>query len=194
MERPSKTIPWLITLCVLAALVFLNVDGYRIHLFSPWPNSSFSLQTPLGEGWSHGWPVEAAVRQDFNLPSTPVFSGYRPTDLTSRWPIDNAPIQAFHKGAAIVDALFAVALTIGTYLGAKRLPQWSLRFSIRTALLCVATCATALAFRNILFASRYMPEFPAFAVVLIGVVLSLVGMVSFAHRMSRYLARGMHWD
>ncbi len=103
-------------------------------------------------------------------------------------------VKATNSAEEVVDALFAVALTIGTYLGAKRLPQWSLRFSIRTALLCVATCATALDFRYILFATRYMPEFPAFAVVLIGVVLSLVGMVSFAHRMSRYLARGMHWD
>lgn len=179
MDRPNRIIPWLITLCVFAALVILNADGYRTRLFSPWPNSPFSLQTPLGEGWSHGWPIEAAVRQEFNWPSTPVFTGYRSTDLTSRWPIDNAPVQAFHKGAAIVDALFAVALTIGTYFGAKRLPQWPLRFSIRTMLLCLVIVGVVLAFRDSLSVSRYGIQFLACAVVLIGLVLNVVGGASW---------------
>jgi hypothetical protein len=81
---------------------------------------------------------------------------------TSRWPIGDVEFMFFQPVAAAFDAVFALVLSIGAYVSAKRLPQWPVRFSIRALLLGVAFVAVMLVFRNTHFVYRYVLEFAAF--------------------------------
>ena len=181
MKQNSNALPAFATLLVLGSFAFLNIDGYQLHLASPWGGIGEMAGEPPAHDWCHGWPVGFAVRSSIYSinagrgVSVASFTGGH--GLYSRWPIDESPIAAFSGMAAICDVLLCIVLAIGTYHGTRKVAGYTgirLRFGLRTLLTCVFAFAVLLAFRDWLFPNRYVIEVIAALVIGYGTFVSVV--------------------
>jgi hypothetical protein len=183
MRANSQALPLLATLLTLVSFVFLNLDGYQLHLFSPWGNGDVTGGPPLAN-WAHGWPIGFAVRSSIYSVQAgrgviaPSFTGE--IGFYSRWPTDNAPVVAFSGFAAGCDLLLGLLLVWGTFIGTSKLVGYlglKPRFSLRTLFVSVAAAAVLLAGREWIFASRYVVEAVAVLGVALGGCLSVTAMI-----------------
>jgi hypothetical protein len=185
-QMNGKSSPLASTAAVLVLLcgLFLNLDGYHIHIASPWSGrGDFKAELP-SINWVHGWPMGFAVRSSIYSPKAgkgvPITSITGELGYYSRWPFDNAPMVAFNAGVAVIDCALCTLVVLGTYLGMRRLAArfgWRLRYSTRTLLIIMGVTSLGLFFRYKLFTNRLVFEASAAAVVLVGVSLCLIALV-----------------
>ena len=170
MNRTPNSLPLIVTFAVLSAFVFLNVDGYQLHLISPWGGVGEITGEPPFVNWAHGWPVCFAIRS--SIYSVSAGQGVKVQSFTgehsfySRWPIDESPVAAFSVFAATCDLLFCVIFLIGTFVGTRKISVklgLQFQFGMRSLLACMLICAVLLAARDWVFASRFVLE--AFAIL-----------------------------
>ncbi|QDT01769.1 hypothetical protein K227x_01370 [Rubripirellula lacrimiformis] len=170
-------------LSLIAAFAFLGVDGYHTGWNATMPGShgDYFGNAP-NINWTHGWPLQFCVRSS----CYPVALGpgkpnpkisYGPVALYSRWPIDNAPVKAFHLSAFLVDLAVLACLVAGVWLGLGKIPLFPVRFSTRSMLLltliAALVSARAVALRVPVTEPRYFFQVAAYTVVLAGALISL---------------------
>ncbi len=181
MNPNSNAWALLVACGVLASCVFLNVDGYQLHLISPWGGVGEITGEPPLVNWCHGWPVGFAIRS--SMYSVDAGRGVNVQSFTgdcglySRWPIDESPVIAFSVLAAVCDLLICMTLVCGTFVGARKLALhfgFRLRFGIRSLLVWVFVLAVVLTLRHWVFASRYVLEVIAFVVTTFGICMCLM--------------------
>lgn len=182
--RRSRSLPFLVATLVFGCFLFLNLDGYHLHVFSAWSSRlDVAMEAEPPEiNWVHGWPLGCVVRS--SIYSAQAGKGVPFTTTTgnnygfySRWPVDNAPIFGFDVWYAIANFLIGAAVVAGTYFGTIRLTdhfRWRVRFSVRMLLVATALASLGLCIREPLLANRYVVEYAAFGGVLAGVTLSLL--------------------
>ena len=151
---------------VLAAFLFLNLDGYQLHVVAYFGDPSglygpgdFRGEPPTSN-WVHGWPVGCAVRLCVRPPTAPIRS-MQDLEITSRWPFDGTPASFSSPLAAAVNVVICLFLVFGTYKGSSALLRglgWRLKFGLRTVLMTVLLAAIIVRFRGWAFASRYTLE------------------------------------
>ena len=181
MKQNSIALPALATLLVLGSFAFLNLDGYQLHLVSPWGGVGEMTGEPPTHNWTHGWPVAFAVRSSIYSVNAGrgvvVASFIGGHGLYSRWPIDESPIAAFSGIAATIDLLLLFALAFGAYVGTRTIAGYigiRLRFRLRTLFACMFAFAILLAFRDWLFPSRFVIELLAGLVIAYGTGVSVI--------------------
>jgi hypothetical protein len=178
-EPQSSGLPAVMALFVIISMIFLNMDGYHLHLISPWSGPGDVTSEPPEINWVHGWPIGFAVRSSIYSQQrgkgVPVQSIAGRAGLYSRWPIDEAPIAVWSWAAAIADFAICGFVVCGAFAGSRSLAShfgWKLRFTMRSMMLVVTIISIAIATRNLLFTSRYVLESAAFGIAMCGCGLS----------------------
>jgi hypothetical protein len=159
-----NALSWFVTALIAVALAFLNLDGYQLHVASPWGRGDVVGEPPVSN-WVHGWPIGFAVRS--SIYSVHAGRGAKVQSFTgehglySRWPFDDSPVSAFSVLAASGNLLICALLLIGTFVGTRKLAgrlKLHLQFTLRALLICVLASAVLVAGREWFFASRYVLE------------------------------------
>lgn len=172
----AKGLACSLTLTVLLAFVFLNLDGYQLHLTAyfgtpeGWYGPGDIQGEPPTSNWVHGWPVGCAMRLCIRPPKAPIRS-MQDLEITSRWPFDGTPVLYSSPFAAAVNVLVCLLLLFGTYKGSSALLSklgWRLTFGLRTVLITVLVAALLVRFRGWAFASRYSLEGLAVLAIVLG--------------------------
>lgn len=188
-------LPTAFALCVCAALVFVNLDGYHLHL-AAFPATSrnpnfksssrfegpgdFSAESPY-INWVHGWPIASFIRPGHysvgRRGQFPLATSSGPREDYSRWPFDDAPIEFYSMSALVLDGLLMFGSTGGAYLVTRRLMRRfkiSDSYSLASLLALMTAIAPVIAFRSYIFNNRYILEALAFMVAVCGVIMLAV--------------------
>ncbi len=172
----AKGLACFLTLTVLLAFVFLNLDGYQLHITAyfgtreGWYGPGDIRGEPPTSNWVHGWPVGCAMRLCIRPPKAPIRS-MQDLEITSRWPFDGTPVRYSSPLAAAVNVVICLLLVFGTYKGSSALLRklgWRLTFGLRTVLITVLLAALIIRFRGWAFASRYTLEGLAVLAIILG--------------------------
>jgi hypothetical protein len=187
MNRESDSIAVLTALVMAGTCLFLNADGYHIHVCTAWSGNidvGDITAEPPDITWVHGWPIGYLTRSSIrSLQSKAIDTDARLVGayaLHSRWPIDNAQVGAFNAWYALADVAVCSAIVVGTFYGVRRIAaslHWRFRFSIRTLLLAMVFISCCLVFWRPLLANRLVIEAFAIGMVLLGVCLCLLAML-----------------
>ncbi|EMI47418.1 hypothetical protein [Rhodopirellula sp. SWK7] len=170
-RRESNGVRLLACVAVAIAFVFLGVDGYHTgwNATMPGDHGDFFGEVPF-INWTHGWPFNFCVRASVyplasgpGMPNPRSFSG--DIGSYSRWPIDNAPVSAFHLHVLILDIGILGCLLAGTWFAIGKRSAVRLRFGIRTLLALSTLVALLAAFRVPLHQLRYPYQIVAYAIV-----------------------------
>lgn len=193
MTRSSTYLASLAATAVLGSCLFLNLDGYQIHLYSPWGLGEVAAEPPI-INWVHGWPVGCTVRASAYSVNAgkgvPVASFTGDAGSYSRWPLDDSPVFVHSTAALLTNIAFLVLVVPSTFLGVGRLADrygWRMRFSMRMLLLVMTIACISLVSRNYIFGSRMILEAIAVTVVLMGMCLGVVAFCMDCQRLSSRL-------
>jgi len=179
-RKESNGLRLLACVIVATAFVFLSIDGYHTgwNATMPGDHGDFFGELP-NINWTHGWPLNFCVRSSIyplasgpGIPNPPSFSGDIGT--YSRWPIDNAPVAAFHASVLVVDMALLVCLLVGTWLGIGQRPAKRIQFNIRSLLALSTFVALLAAFHVPIHQLRYSYQFLAYVIVAAATVVSVV--------------------
>ena len=168
-------VPILITLFYVAAFVVANLDGYHLHLYSPWQQTTAGLETAIPEAnWIHGWPIAFAVRPSMysKTGKNDTIQNFVPsnTGVYSRWPIESYN-GLFDFRMCAVDFAYFLSTSFGVYLAAGRICKTlriRLRFSILFLLAIITASACLVYFRNFALADRYGLQYTVLGILYCG--------------------------
>ena len=179
MNHSRNVLPAVATFAVIGSFGFLNLDGYQLHLASPWGGIGAMTGEPPTSNWVHGWPVGFAVRP--SIYSVSAGRGVKVRSFTgeyglySRWPIDESPVGPFSRAAAACDLLLCIVLASGTFVGTRKLAGYfgcRPQFGLRSLFACIFAFAIVIAWRDWIFQSRYVSELLAATAVVFGTCVS----------------------
>ncbi|MDM4019449.1 hypothetical protein, partial [Roseiconus lacunae] len=191
MPRGDALLSTVCFFAILASSVFLNFDGYHLHVRSPWGDYGDAFAEPPAINWVHGWPIGCLVRASIFdpsigkgvlVPTVPTSPGFY-----SRWPIDNAPVYATDNRAAIFNVIFCVAITLSGFFSTLHFTRRSgsrLRFNLRSMLWLVSVSAALFLVADWIIAFRSIFELVSCMCALIGIV-ALCYMVALGAAVTR---------
>ncbi len=164
---------------VLVAFLFMNLDGYQTHLFSPWGGMGAFRDEPPIIMWCHGWPGSFLIRRScYSVKNGKGTFGNGRFAEYSRWPIDNAPIAEFSAQTLAVNVLIIVSLVFGTAYGLKGCEIPKFRFTTKSLLVLTSIVAVAVTLKPWTVPPRYWLQVLAFAIIVVAALIT-IGSVLF---------------
>lgn len=194
-SRATARLHWitvLLTLFVAAVLLVANLDGYHNQLFG---EGDLAAEPPL-INWAHGWPWTFMVRSSIY----PLSGVYTPTGfigphgVTSRWPVDDAPVIVLWGRQLVFDSLSFLVLVSGTAYAAQRMARrWNARnsYGLRTLFFATSVVAIAICFGPALFADDRRNTLN-FAILSVAGVTTVLAVLSFFDVAVRIFVRWGH--
>ena len=175
-QTPNRALGWhwLAAATVVAALLFLNLDGYHLGYVITFQGRGDFHAEPPSINWCHGWPFTFMIRRSIEGPMP---DG---SDIEfSRWPVDGAPISRFHFAPLLLDVAIFLLLVAGVWFGGRRafcgLPGLRCRFSVRHLFWITLLVSVALTL-NLYKAPRQVLQYFVLALVALAVLVVVYGL------------------